>query len=142
MKKPLYFASIICSIALLVALLSGCTATEGPSDDSTSGAQDEGQAAPPSPEAEDGEDEEDPCFIATASYGTDTADEIDILREFRDEVLLSTYPGSGFVSLYYRYSPPVARFISERGVLKTIVREGYIDPIVLVLKFTHGAWSD
>ncbi|GAG59642.1 unnamed protein product, partial [marine sediment metagenome] len=52
------------------------------------------------------------CFIATAAYGTPTAEQIDVLREFRDVVLLESTAGSQFVFLYYQLSPPVADFIS------------------------------
>jgi len=37
------------------------------------------------------------CFIATAAYGTETASELDILRDFRDQVLLDNALGSRFV---------------------------------------------
>ena len=73
------------------------------------------------------------CFIATAAYGTDTAKEIDILREFRDAVLLPNSLGAEFVSLYYKISPPIASFISQHEVLRTVVRVGFIDPIVKIL---------
>ncbi|HJX69256.1 MAG TPA: CFI-box-CTERM domain-containing protein, partial [Dehalococcoidia bacterium] len=81
------------------------------------------------------------CFIATAAYGTDTAREIDILREFRDAVLLPNSPGAKFVSFYYRASPPIANFISQHEVLRTLVRVGFVDPIVRILTWTHGLWS-
>jgi parallel beta-helix repeat protein len=81
------------------------------------------------------------CFIATAAYGTDTAKEIDILREFRDTVLLSNSLGARFVSLYYRTSPPIANFISQHEVLRTAVRVGFVDPIVKILNRTHDLWS-
>jgi len=81
------------------------------------------------------------CFIATAAYGSDTAKEIDILREFRDKVLLPNSLGAEFVSLYYRFSPPIADFISQHNVLRTIVREGFVTPIVAILKWTHSSWS-
>jgi len=81
------------------------------------------------------------CFIATAAYGTDTAKEIDILREFRDTVLLPNSLGARFVSFYYRTSPPVADFISQHEVLRTAVRLGFIDPIVKILTWTHDLWS-
>jgi len=81
------------------------------------------------------------CFIATAAYGTDTAKELDILREFRDEVLLSNNLGAKFVSFYYKTSPPIADFISQHEVLRTVVRVGFVDPVVKILSWTHDLWS-
>jgi alpha-tubulin suppressor-like RCC1 family protein len=81
------------------------------------------------------------CFIATAAYGTDTAREIDILREFRDTVLLPNSLGAKLVSFYYKTSPPIADFISQHEVLRTAVRVGFVDPIVRILSWTHGLWS-
>jgi hypothetical protein len=81
------------------------------------------------------------CSIATAAYGTDTAKEIDILREFRDEVLLPNSLGAKFVSLYYKTSPPIADFISQHEVLRIAVRVGFVDPIVAILNSTHDLWS-
>jgi hypothetical protein len=81
------------------------------------------------------------CFIATAAYGTYTAKEFDILREFRDEVLLPNRLGALFVSLYYRTSPPIARLISEHEVLTTVVRVGFVDPIVTILDWSRDLWS-
>ena len=82
-----------------------------------------------------------PCFIATAAYGTDAAEEIDILREFRDTVMLPSSIGAGFVSLYYRTSPAIAGVISGHEFLRTAVRVGLVDPIVALLNRSHGVWS-
>jgi hypothetical protein len=81
------------------------------------------------------------CFITTAAYGTDTAKELDILREFRDTVLLPNAFGAKFVSFYYRTSPPVANFISQCEFPRTVVRVGFVDPIVKLLKWTNSLWS-
>ena len=81
------------------------------------------------------------CFIATAVYGTDTAKEIDILREFRDEVLLPNRLGAEFVAFYYRTSPPIGDFISQHESLRAVVRECFADPIVKILTWTHALWS-
>jgi hypothetical protein len=81
------------------------------------------------------------CFIATAAYGTATAKEIDILREFRDEVLLPNSLGAKFISFYYKTGPPVAHFISQHEVLRTVVRVGFVDPIVKILNWSHDLWS-
>lgn len=69
------------------------------------------------------------CFIATAAYGTPMADEIDVLRDFRDEYLLTNPVGEGLVNLYYHTSPPVADFIAEHPTLKQVVRSG-LTPVV------------
>ena len=81
------------------------------------------------------------CFIATAAYGTSSMVEIDILRAFRDEVLLESAVGSQLVELYYQTSPPVADFISGSSLLRTIVRELVIGPMVSVATLTQGIWG-
>jgi hypothetical protein len=82
------------------------------------------------------------CFIATAAYGTPTAEQIDVLREFRDAVLLESAPGSQFVALYYRLSPPIADFIAGNELLRTLVRELLVDPIVWVVEATGDIWRN
>ncbi|MFC1952747.1 carboxypeptidase regulatory-like domain-containing protein [Chloroflexota bacterium] len=82
------------------------------------------------------------CFIATAAYGTDTVEEIEILRDFRDDVLLNNKLGTEFVYLYYQHSPPIANFISQHEVLRTIVREGMVDPIVALVNWSRNLWSN
>jgi len=77
------------------------------------------------------------CFIATAAYGTPTAKQIDLLREFRDVVLLQSTVGSQFVALYYQVSPPIADFIAGNSFLSTLVRELLVDPIVWVVQATE-----
>jgi hypothetical protein len=82
------------------------------------------------------------CFIATAAYGTPTAEQIDALREFRDVVLLKSTVGSQFVALYYQLSPPIANFIARSNLLRTLVRELFIDPIVWIVESTGDIWRN
>jgi len=82
------------------------------------------------------------CFIATAAYGTPTAEEIDVLREFRDVVLLESAAGSRFVALYYRLSPPVADVIAGNSFLRTLVRDLLVDPAVWIVRATGEMWRD
>ena len=82
------------------------------------------------------------CFIATAAYGTDTAEQINVLRAFRDQVLLQNALGSQLVALYYEVSPPLAGFISEHEPLRIVVRELLVEPIVGLTKFTQGIWGN
>ena len=82
------------------------------------------------------------CFIATAAYGTPAAKQIDVLREFRDGVLLKSTVGSQFVALYYQFSPPIADVIAGNEVLRTLVRELLVDPIVWVVEATGDIWRN
>jgi len=71
------------------------------------------------------------CFIATAAYGTPMAKEIEILRGFRDEYLLTNPVGKALVEFYYRVSPPIAEFITEHPGLKLIVRAGLLPAVAM-----------
>ena len=82
----------------------------------------------------------DRCFIASAAYGTETASELDILRDFRDQVLLENALGSRFVDAYYRLSPPVASFIARNDFVRAIIREALIDPLINLLQRSQGLW--
>jgi 5'-nucleotidase / UDP-sugar diphosphatase len=62
------------------------------------------------------------CFIATAAFGTGFQGKIDVLRSFRDSVLLQHPAGRSFVNAYYTYGPPVAEAVAERPWLKGWVR--------------------
>ncbi|MGD9036613.1 MAG: hypothetical protein PVF10_08655 [Syntrophobacterales bacterium] len=69
------------------------------------------------------------CFIATAAYDTAMTKEIQILRRFRDECLLTNPAGQGLVDIYYTISPPIADFITGHSSLKLVVRAGLV-PVV------------
>ena len=90
-------------------------------------------------------EEDDPlagCFIATAAYGTASAEEIDILRQFRDESLSKNALGTWFIRNYYIFSPPIADFIAENDVVRTLVKEYLVDPTAIILELTKSQWSD
>ena len=72
-----------------------------------------------------------PCFIATATYGTAMADEVQILRDFRDDYLLSNPLGQSLVDIYYRISPPIAEFITDHPTLKAIVKVALVPAITM-----------
>ena len=64
------------------------------------------------------------CFVATAVYGSYHHPCVVALRRFRDQKLLRTAWGRAFVCLYYKLSPPFARFLSHRRIPRLIVRQG------------------
>jgi len=69
------------------------------------------------------------CFIATAAYGTPQAPQIDVLRQFRDERLMTDPFGRACVKGYYTLSPPIAEVVSMSETLRKAVR-ALIAPLV------------
>ncbi len=66
------------------------------------------------------------CLIATATYGSEMAQQVQLLREIRDDKLLSTSSGSsfmsGFNSLYYSFSPIIADLERENPMFREVVK--------------------
>jgi len=62
------------------------------------------------------------CFIATVSYGTPMAGELNTLRAFRDNVLLPTDAGRAFVEEYYAWGRFAAAWIADKPALKAVAR--------------------
>ncbi len=77
------------------------------------------------------------CFIATAAYGSYLAPEVQILRNFRDEYLMTNALGREFVAFYYQKSPLLANYISKYEVLRTLTRYS-LTPIVYGIKISMG----
>lgn len=69
------------------------------------------------------------CFIATTAFGTPVAYEVNELRLFRDTWLVDRRYGRFFIKTYYTLSPNIANFISDKPVLKKIIRNG-LKPII------------
>jgi hypothetical protein len=80
------------------------------------------------------------CPVATAAYGTGTAERLAVIREFRDVVLLQSATGSHLVALYYRLGPPVARFFAGSEFVRTLVRELLVDPVIRITEATQDIW--
>jgi hypothetical protein len=59
------------------------------------------------------------------------AKEIGILRQFRDEYLLTNPLGRILANSYYRLSPRLAEFISEHPGLKSVVRAGLAPAVTM-----------
>ena len=66
------------------------------------------------------------CLIATATYGSELAPQVQLLREIRDNVLFSTGSGTtfmaGFNEFYYSFSPTVADWERQSPLFKEVVK--------------------
>lgn len=66
------------------------------------------------------------CFIATAVYGDAFHEDVQALRKFRDEYLMTNPAGRAFVGLYYRYSPPLASFVASHEFVRIPLRAVFV----------------
>ena len=66
------------------------------------------------------------CLIATATFGSEMAPQVQFLRELRDNTVLQTESGStfmtGFNQFYYSFSPYIADYERENPAFKETVK--------------------
>ncbi|MBI3555990.1 MAG: hypothetical protein HY074_06990 [Deltaproteobacteria bacterium] len=62
------------------------------------------------------------CFIASAAYGEEWDPRLEILRQFRDQILDHCAAGRAFTDWYYSWSPSAAHWLIENPSYRTFVR--------------------
>jgi len=77
------------------------------------------------------------CFIATAAYGSYLHPHVQVLRHFRDEILLPTSWGAAFVAFYYAEGSQWAAWIEKRPWAKQVVQVALL-PLILLAFFLVG----
>jgi len=85
-----------------------------------------------------------PCIIATVTFGSEATPEVQLLRSFRDHLVLSTNAGSAFMNAfnlwYYSFSPQVADFIVVHDAVRSPLRV-VLYPLLGILELSSATFS-
>ena len=85
------------------------------------------------------------CLIATATYGSEMSQQVQQLRELRDNQLLQTISGTQFMAMfnhvYYSFSPTIADYERENPLFKEAVKLA-ITPMISSLSLMESANSE
>ena len=85
------------------------------------------------------------CLIATATYGSEMSQQVQQLRELRDNQLLQTESGSAFMGtfndIYYSFSPTIADYERENPLFKEAVKL-VITPMISSLSLMENVESE
>ena len=80
------------------------------------------------------------CLIATATYGSELAPQVQQLRELRDNSLLQTESGTVFMNsfndFYYSFSPIIADYERENPVFREMIKIA-ITPMIISLSILN-----
>ncbi len=85
-----------------------------------------------------------PCLIATATFGSELAPEVQFLRDFRDQQIKQTFAGSNFMTAfnawYYSFSPAVAGYEYSHATTRAAVKVG-LYPLMGILHFASSTYA-
>jgi peptidyl-prolyl cis-trans isomerase B (cyclophilin B) len=85
------------------------------------------------------------CLIATATYGSEMSQQVQQLRELRDNQLLQTESGKQFMGafndIYYSFSPVIADYERENPYFKEAVKLA-ITPMISTLSLMENAETE
>ena len=84
------------------------------------------------------------CLIATATFGSELAPQVQFLRDFRDQKLDNTFAGYNFMIAfnlwYYSFSPGVAGTINVSPPLQNLMRV-LLYPLITLLKVSESVFE-
>jgi hypothetical protein len=84
------------------------------------------------------------CIIATAAFGSELTPQVQYLRHFRDNYILSTASGTAFMNVfdyvYYSFSPQVAEYERDQPWLQATVKVG-LYPLFGILTAAERAYT-
>jgi len=80
------------------------------------------------------------CFIATAAFGYYDAPQVQLLRDFRDQILLSNSIGQSLVKWYYANSPEAAKYINQHEQWKPLIQAALLPLIAMAWLTTQLGW--
>ena len=84
------------------------------------------------------------CFIATATFGSELAPQVQFLRNLRDNEIMNTYVGWNFMiafnAWYYSFSPTVAEAITQHPTLQYAMR-AVLYPLIAILRLGATPFS-
>ena len=85
-----------------------------------------------------------PCLIATATFGSELAPEVQFLRDFRDQQITNTFAGSNFMNVfnawYYSFSPTIAQYEYSDTTARTSVKV-ILYPVIGVLHLASSTYT-
>jgi PGF-pre-PGF domain-containing protein len=83
------------------------------------------------------------CVIATATYGSELAPQVQFLRGFRDDLVMKTLAGRSFMTVfnawYYSWSPAVAASIASDPSAKAVMRAA-LQPLLSILEISAATY--
>ena len=132
MKNVVYLFLILTSSILIPNIYAQSSEPASPSEDQAQKAE-EAQKAPENTgyeieEIKSSENSSKPnggCLIATATFGSELVPQVQLLREIRDNTVLSTASGTSFMTtfnaFYYSFSPTVADLERQNPAFKEAV---------------------
>jgi len=84
------------------------------------------------------------CLIATATYGSELAGEVQTLRSFRDNQIETSFAGRQFMvafnSWYYSFSPAIAESIRKNGLTREVAKT-VLYPLIEILRIAEITYA-
>lgn len=85
-----------------------------------------------------------PCIIATATFGSELAPEVQFLRGFRDQQIMQTFAGSNFMTVfnawYYSFSPAVAQYEYTHSTTRFMIKQA-LYPLMGILHLASSTYA-